>query len=63
MRETVSNRRTGFMIWKKELDLVSKRGIHLSVCFLDVVSRMGEMSFSLFFRGVLIRMLKKQSNE
>jgi len=32
----VSNRRTGFMILEKELDLVSTRGIHLSVCFLDV---------------------------
>lgn len=32
----VSNRRTGFMILEKELDLVSKKGMHLSVCFLDV---------------------------
>jgi diguanylate cyclase (GGDEF)-like protein len=32
----VSNRRTGFIILEKELDLVSKRGMHLSVCFIDV---------------------------
>jgi len=32
----VSNRRTGFMILEKELDLASKKGMHLSVCFLDV---------------------------
>lgn len=32
----VSNRRTGFIILEKELDLVTKRSMHLSVCFLDV---------------------------
>lgn len=32
----VSNRRTGFTILEKELDLVSLRGIPLSICFLDL---------------------------
>lgn len=32
----VSNRRKGFMILEKELERMSEKSIHLSVCFLDV---------------------------